>query len=74
MGNLVHGGFLPNGAHGLLLSLVVVMFSFGGPEPDRLDGGPGRRSRRSIPRAVNQVIWRILLFYVGALGVVLMTL
>jgi AAT family amino acid transporter/aromatic amino acid transport protein AroP len=64
-----HGGFLPNGVHGLLLSLVVVMFSFGGTELIGITAGEADDPRRSIPRAINQVIWRILIFYVGALAV-----
>ena len=65
----IHGGFLPNGIRGLLLSLVVVMFSFGGTELIGITAGEADDPRRSIPRAINQVIWRILLFYVGALAV-----
>ncbi|CAM5200009.1 AAT family amino acid transporter/aromatic amino acid transport protein AroP OS=Castellaniella defragrans OX=75697 GN=HNR28_001616 PE=4 SV=1 [Castellaniella defragrans] len=64
-----HGGFLPNGLRGLLLSLVVVMFSFGGTELIGITAGEADDPRHSIPRAINQVIWRILLFYVGALAV-----
>lgn len=64
-----HGGFLPNGIRGLLLSLVVVMFSFGGTELIGITAGEADDPRRSIPKAINQVLWRILLFYVGALAV-----
>lgn len=67
-----HGGFLPNGLHGLLLSLVVVMFSFGGTELIGITAGEADQPERSIPRAINQVLWRILLFYVGAVGVLVM--
>ncbi|WP_417252053.1 amino acid permease [Castellaniella sp.] len=64
-----HGGFLPHGVHGLLLSLVVVMFSFGGTELIGITAGEANNPRQSIPKAINQVLWRILLFYVGALTV-----
>ncbi len=64
-----HGGFLPHGVHGLLLSLVVVMFSFGGTELVGITAGEANNPRRSIPRAINQVLWRILVFYIGAVGV-----
>ncbi len=67
-----HGGFLPNGIHGLLLSLVVVMFSFGGTELIGITAGEADDPRRSIPRAVNQVLWRILIFYIGAVAVLVM--
>jgi AAT family amino acid transporter/aromatic amino acid transport protein AroP len=65
----IHGGFLPHGVHGLLLSLVVVMFSFGGTELIGITAGEADDPRHSIPRAVRQVIWRILIFYIGALSI-----
>ncbi|MBC9784080.1 amino acid permease [Heliobacterium chlorum] len=66
-----HGGFLPNGATGLLLSLVVVMFSFGGIELIGITAGEADNPKKSIPQAINQVMWRILIFYVGALTVMM---
>ena len=65
----VHGGFFPNGIHGLLLSLVVVMFSFGGTELIGITAGEADDPKTSIPRAIRQVMWRILLFYVGSLSI-----
>ncbi|MDA8221071.1 amino acid permease [Desulfosporosinus sp.] len=62
-----HGGYLPNGLWGLLLSLVIVMFSFGGVELIGITAGEADHPKKSIPKAINQVVWRILLFYVGAL-------
>ncbi|SFM29603.1 amino acid permease [Pelosinus propionicus] len=67
----IHGGFMPNGVWGLLLSLVIVMFSFGGIELIGITAGEADKPKKSIPKAINQVIWRILLFYVGALLVML---
>src|SRR5699024_5564884 len=68
----IHDGFMPNGLYGLLLSLIVVMFSFGGTELVGITAGEADNPRHSIPRAINQVLWRILLFYVGALTVLVM--
>lgn len=65
----IHGGFLPNGVHGLLLSLVVVMFSFGGTELIGITAGESDDPANSIPRAIRQVMWRILVFYIGALTI-----
>lgn len=65
----MHGGFLPNGFTGLLLSLAPVMFSFGGLELISITAGEAQEPTKSIPRAINQVIWRILVFYIGALGI-----
>lgn len=66
-----HGGFLPHGISGLLLSLVVVMFSFGGTELIGITAGEADDPKKSIPQAIRQVMWRILIFYVGALTVMM---
>ena len=68
-----NGGFLPNGLWGLALSIAVVMFSFGGIELIGITAGEAEDPDRTIPRAINQVIWRILIFYVGTM-IVLMAL
>lgn len=67
----LHGGFLPNGVWGLMLAVVVVMFSFGGIELIGITAGEAENPDKSIPRAINQVIWRILLFYVGTMLVLM---
>ena len=72
--NLVdHGGFMPNGLGGLLAALSVVVFAFGGIETIGITAGEAGDPARSIPKAVNAVPARILLFYVGTM-VVLMSL
>ncbi|MGG7619122.1 amino acid permease [Bacillus coreaensis] len=66
-----HGGFMPNGIEGILLSLVLVMFSFGGVELVGITAGEAKDPRKSIPSAINNVVWRILIFYIGALGIMM---
>ncbi len=66
-----HGGFLPNGLEGIVMSLVLVMFSFGGVELVGITAGEAENPKKTIPQAINQVVWRILLFYIGAMGVIL---
>lgn len=68
-----HGGFLPNGIRGLLMSLVVVTFSFGGTELIGITAGEAEHPEKTIPKSVNMTIGRILIFYVGAV-LVLVTL
>ena len=65
------GGFLPKGWSGLVLSLAIIMFSFGGLELVGITAAEADNPRKSIPKAVNQVIYRILIFYIGALAVLL---
>jgi amino acid transporter, AAT family len=67
----VHGGFMPNGISGILLSLVLVMFSFGGTELVGVTAGEAENPETTIPKAINNVIGRILIFYVGALVVMM---
>ncbi len=66
-----NGGFFPHGITGLLFSLVMVMFSFGGVELIGITAGEADDPRKSIPKAINQVVFRILIFYIGALGVMM---
>ncbi|MBE8955173.1 MAG: amino acid permease [Quinella sp. 2Q5] len=68
-----HGGFFPNGVEGMLMSLAPVLFSFGGIELIGITAGEAQNPEKTIPRAVNQVIYRILIFYVGTM-IVLMSL
>ena len=65
------GGFLPHGFTGLVMMMAIIMFSFGGLELVGITAAEADNPRKSIPRAVNQVIYRILIFYVGALAVLL---
>ncbi|CAJ0784518.1 amino acid permease [Ralstonia chuxiongensis] len=66
-----HGGFFPNGFSGLVMAMAVIMFSFGGLELVGITAAEADNPSKSIPKATNQVIYRILIFYVGALAVLL---
>ncbi|WP_213309168.1 amino acid permease [Paraburkholderia sacchari] len=66
-----NGGFLPNGAKGFLLAMPMVAFAYGGIEVLGLTAGEAKNPTKSLSRAVNSVFWRILIFYVGALFVIM---
>ncbi|MNF64727.1 MULTISPECIES: amino acid permease [unclassified Pseudomonas] len=66
-----HGGFMPNGIGGVIASLAVVMFAFGGIEIIGITAGEAKDPQRVIPRAINAVPLRILLFYVLTLFVLM---
>ncbi len=66
-----HGGFFPHGISGLVMAMAVIMFSFGGLELVGITAAEADEPEKSIPRATNQVLIRILIFYVGALAVLL---
>ena len=67
-----HGGFLPNGLHGLLAALPLVIFSYGGVEVIGLAAAETERPAHTLPRAINGVLYRILFFYVGSFAVIMM--
>lgn len=68
---LSHGGLFPKGIAGWFSAMVVVMFSFGGTEMVGMTIGEAEHPERVIPRAARGVIFRILLFYVLPLFVII---
>ncbi|AIG01219.1 amino acid permease [Pseudomonas fluorescens] len=66
-----HGGFMPYGISGIVLALPFIMFAFGGLEMVGFAAGETENPRQTIPRAVNQVLFRIAVFYIGVLLVML---
>lgn len=66
-----HGGFFPNGVEGMIAAFILVLFAFGGTEIIGVAGAEAEDPEKSIPKAVNTVPVRILLFYVGAIAVIL---
>ena len=51
--------------------LQMVMFAYLGVEMIGLTAGEAKNPQKTIPGAINSVFWRILLFYVGALFVIM---
>jgi AAT family amino acid transporter len=66
------GGFFPHGAGGMVSAFILVLFAFGGTEIIGVAGTEAEEPSRAIPKAVNTVPVRILLFYVLAIGVILL--
>lgn len=67
----INGGFMPNGIHGVLLALVMVMYSYLGIEIVGVTAGEAHNPEKTLASAIDKVFWRILIFYVLALGVVM---
>lgn len=65
------GGFFPYGIKGMVMAMAVIMFSFGGLELVGITAAEAKDPATTIPQATNQVVYRILIFYVGALAVLL---
>ncbi|MGE7603130.1 amino acid permease [Peribacillus sp. NPDC097675] len=66
-----HGGFFPNGISGVILSFQMVMFAYLGIEMLGVTAGEVKNPEKSLKRAINTVFYRIMLFYVLALTVIL---
>ncbi len=71
MGDPAYSGFMPHGLGGLIVALPIIMFAFGGLELVGITAAEADDPRRVIPMACNQVIWRILIFYIGVMVVLL---
>ncbi|WP_048000067.1 amino acid permease [Lactiplantibacillus herbarum] len=68
LGNLVnYGGFMPHGIKGLVLSFQMVLFSFIGIEMVGMTASETADPKKVIPKAINDIPLRIILFYVGSL-------
>lgn len=70
--NLVsHGGFFPTGIHGVLKALPMVVFAFAGVEMVGMTAAETQDPEEVIPRAINNIPVRILIFYIGSLTVIM---
>ncbi|MFI0240065.1 amino acid permease [Streptomyces sp. NPDC016845] len=65
------GGFFPEGPGAILTGVLMVVFSFMGSEIVTLAAGESEDPQKAVTRATNSVIWRIGIFYLGSIFVVL---
>ncbi|MFK0190050.1 amino acid permease [Kitasatospora sp. NPDC090308] len=65
-----HGGFLPHGTSGLITGLLASVFAYGGLETVTIAAAESEDPRRSVAIAVRTAMWRIALFYVGSMAVI----
>jgi len=71
LGNLTaHGGFFAGGWRGLLFALCIVVASYQGVELVGITAGEAKNPQVTLRRAVSNILWRILIFYVGAIFVI----
>ncbi|WP_346055946.1 amino acid permease [Amycolatopsis dongchuanensis] len=69
-----HGGVFPTGLLPALLILQGVVFAYSGVEMVGVTAGETAEPRKIIPKAVNSVAWRIAVFYVGSVVLLVMLL
>lgn len=65
------GGFFPNGVMGLVMAMAMIMFAFRGIELVGIAAAETDNPQKTLPKAVNQIVYRVLLFYILTLVVIL---
>lgn len=67
---LGQGGFFPNGLSAVSGAILVVVFSFFGTEIVTIAAGESENPVQSVRKAINSTIWRVVVFYLGSIAVV----
>ncbi|MGW3465278.1 amino acid permease [Streptomyces olivaceoviridis] len=62
--------FLPHGSEGLLVGLLASVFAYGGLETVTIAAAESEDPVRGVASAVRTAMWRIALFYIGSMAVV----
>ncbi|MFF9863864.1 amino acid permease [Streptomyces sp. NPDC013953] len=65
-----HGGFLPNGSEGLIVGLLASVFAYGGLETVTIAAAESEHPVQGVAKAVRTAMWRIGVFYIGSMAVV----
>lgn len=65
-----NGGFFPNGTDGLIVGLLASIFAYGGLETVTIAAAESENPVRGVAKAVRTAMWRIAIFYVGSMLVI----
>ncbi|WP_269320922.1 amino acid permease [Bacillus sp. UNC438CL73TsuS30] len=65
-------GFFPHGWMPVLLSVIFITFSLSGSEVAAIAAGESENPEKNIIKAINAVVWRLLLFFVGSVAILVM--
>lgn len=65
-----HGGFFTGGVKGFLFALSIVVGSYQGIELLGITSGEAANPKKAIVASVKSIVWRILIFYLGAIFVI----
>ncbi len=63
------GGFMPNGVGSIFVGMITVVVSLFGTEIAAIAAGEAENPKEAVVRAINSVVWRILLFYIGSISI-----
>jgi len=66
-----HGSVFANGFSATLLVFPIALFAFGGIELVGVTAGEAEDPGKTMPRAINGALFRILVFYIGAIVVIM---
>ncbi|MDT8912838.1 amino acid permease [Amycolatopsis sp. PS_44_ISF1] len=69
-----HGGFFPAGIGIALMTLQAVIFAYSAIEVVGIAAGETKDAASVLPKAINGVVWRIAVFYVGSVLMLAMLL
>ncbi|WML54524.1 amino acid permease [Neobacillus sp. PS3-12] len=66
--------FFPHGFTPVLLGVIFITFSLSGSEVAAIAAGESTDPGKNIIRAINSVVWRLMLFFVGSVTVLVMVI
>lgn len=66
-----HDGFFPNGIGGMLTALCIVAGAFQGVEVIGITAGEAQNPKHTLVKAIKNIVWRVLIFYIGAIFVIM---
>nr|WP_308012514.1 amino acid permease [Metabacillus rhizolycopersici] len=65
-----HGGFFTGGWSGFFFALSLVIAAYQGVELIGITAGEAKNPQKTLTKAIQSIIWRILIFYIGAIFVI----
>ncbi|GAB1796598.1 MULTISPECIES: amino acid permease [Priestia] len=65
-----HGGFFAGGWSGFFFALSLVVAAYQGVELIGITAGEAKDPKKTLRNAIQSIIWRILIFYIGAIFVI----
>ncbi|MGO3328652.1 amino acid permease [Gordonia sp. (in: high G+C Gram-positive bacteria)] len=68
------GAILPDGVGGVTAALLVIAFAFGGIEIIAVAAAETDDPGPSVTKAIRTIVWRILVFYIGSVLIIILVL
>nr|WP_132747417.1 amino acid permease [Scopulibacillus darangshiensis] len=65
-----HGGFFTGGWSGFFFALSLVVAAYQGVELIGITAGEAKEPKKTLTKAIQSIIWRILIFYIGAIFII----